>query len=430
MYIKRIFESKLENELNNYKLPIFISGARQVGKTTVIKKVLENKNYLYINLFEEQSINNIFSEQNDLSFANIISSIENVKEIEITNEMIIVIDEIQVNHLAFAALKTFNEAKQNKIIVSGSNVAPTLFSGSNRAYPVGQFIEYQLNPLSFSEFLQATNNGFIHKRIISGLTDKRIDENIHNRALELFDMYLEVGGMPNVVVNYILDNDYKQIQSNLYENYVNDFAKYANSTDVKYLKAIYNLIPANLGKENQSFISSSTGFQAVQLKNSFEWLSLSRMALFCYKTKTILNPLDSVIKTNKFKLFINDTGLLVNRIGYRPTKHQAQEDNIYLGQVCENYIATVLAKYQRGLTYYEDKFEIDYVFYSNSKLIAFEIKASTNTKSKALKSFVDKYDVHQAYKISRKNLEFGNYIYLPLYAVDYIYENKIEGYFL
>lgn len=153
------------------------------------------------------------------------------------------------------------------------------------------------------------------------------------------------------------------------------------------------------------------------------------MAIFCYRVTSVNNPMAAEINYNKFKLFLNDTGLLVNRINYSPRKQGKQQENIYLGQVCENYIATVLAKHIKHVTYFEKKIEVDFIFHQYNKLIALEIKASTNTKSKALASFINKYAPDYAYKVSRRNLEFGTYNHLPLYAVDIILTNNISGYF-
>lgn len=429
MYIRRKIEDLVTEYIENYQKPIYISGARQVGKTTLINHICKDLDSIYINLFDEKKLNDIFDLNNNLDAKTILSKIEIIKSQTITPETILIIDEIQVNYIAFSALKTLNEAKLCKVICSGSNVGPTLFSGSRRAFPVGQFIQFDLAPLSYEEFLLATNNEFLLNRIISGLEDKELDEIIHEKALELFDTYLEVGGLPEVVVSYLENKDYKLIQSGLYSNYIDDFAKYASPTAIRYLEVIYDSIPANLGKDNQSFISSSTGFQAAQLRDPLNWLSLSRMAIFCYRVTSVNNPITTGINYKKFKLFINDTGLLVNHINYSPRRHGKQQDNIYLGQVCENYIATVLAKHMRQVTYFNQKIEVDFVFHHYNKLVALEIKASTNTKSKALASFINKYAPDYAYKVSRRNLEFGTYNHIPLYAIDLIFDNNIAGYF-
>lgn len=429
MYIKRQIENQVAEYIVDYQKPIYVSGARQVGKTTLIKHLCKDLDMIYINLFDEKELNDIFNIEYDLDEKTILSKIENIKLREIRPDTILIIDEIQVNYVAFSALKTLNEAKLCKVICSGSNVGPTLFSGSKRAFPVGQFIQFDLAPLSYQEFLVATDNQFLLSKIILGLENKALDENIHNKALELFDLYLEVGGLPEVVVSYIESRNYKLIQTGLYNNYIDDFAKYASPTAIRYLEAIYESIPANLGKENQSFINSSTGFQAAQLRDPLNWLSLSRMAIFCYRVTSVNNPITAGMNYNKFKLFLNDTGLLVNHINYSPRKHGKQQDNIYLGQVRENYMATVLAKHIKQVTYFEHKIEVDFVFHQYNKLIALEIKASTNTKSKALASFINKYQPDYAYKVARKNLEFGTYNHLPLYAVDIIFTNQIAGYF-
>ncbi len=429
MYIPRKLEEKVKKHLENYQLPIYISGARQVGKTTMIQRLTTSIDSVYINLFDEKQINDIFDVDNNLDAKTIITKIENIKLKSITPDTVLILDEIQVNPVAFSSLKALNEAKCCKVICSGSNVGPTLFSGMNRAFPVGQFIKFELSPLSYEEFLLATKNEFLLDRLIDGFANKELDINIHEKALELFDLYLEIGGLPKVVVSYIENLDYKLIQRNLYNNYIDDFAKYANETSIKYLKSIYQAIPTNLGKENQTFTSSSTGYQAVQLKDSYEWLSLSRMAIFCYRVKNVSNPLQASIIPNKFKLFINDTGLLTNYIGYTPTKYDKQQDNIYLGQVCENYIATVVARHINQVTYFDNKIEVDFLFHQNAKLVALEVKASSNTKSKALASFINKYKPEHAYKLSRRNLEFSTYNHMPLYALDIILSNNISGYF-
>lgn len=428
MYIKRNIEDQINARLIDYQMPILVQGSRQVGKTTTIKKVLEEYDYIHINLFEQRQMGEIFNETNDLDINTLIGELEDYFNREIKEDTIIFIDEIQVNYIAFACLKTFNEAKRNKVIVSGSNVTPSLFAGSNVAYPVGQFIRLDMHPISFSEFLRANDNQFLLSRLIDGLQKRNISLSSHKNGLEQFDLYLQLGGMPNVVVSYLQGRDYNEVQTNLYDNYVNDFAKYAEEKDIKYLKAIYENIPANLGKQNQRFVLSQLGYNNQLLADAIEWLSLSRMAIFSYKVKSIRNPLSVVVKPSFFKLFINDTGLLVNKQSYNVAKHARQVDDIYLGEICENYIATVLIKYMDQLTYYEDNYEIDFVFYRKNKLIALEIKAGNNTKAKSLTAFTNKFAPDYSIKLSRNELAFNKFTNIPLYALDLILENEINGY--
>ncbi|MFV0247086.1 MAG: ATP-binding protein [Mycoplasmatales bacterium] len=430
MYLQRTLEDKLKYLFDNYQKPILLSGSRQVGKTTLIKKCLENYDSIYINLAEDTyGINDIFQSGNRLDIETILEEISDKTNREITNETIIFVDEIQQNYIAFSSLKAFNESKKCKIICSGSNVGPLLFSDPKVLYPVGQFTSLHLHPFSFEEFLLATGNKYYVDKLLKSLLEKNISSTLHEELLKLFDIYLRIGGLPSVIKKYVNEEDYKLEQKELFANYVGDFSKYADKKDIVYLKKIYSEIPAFLGTEKQIFNLNKLG-RASLYTDAVNWIELSRMAIKCNKISTIKRPLSTNASPTKFKLFLNDTGLLLNILDYDIDLLLRQVDKIYTGVICENYLATVLKKYTDDLMFYDDgSKEVDFLFQYNQKIFAIEVKASTNVKSKALSVLIDQYQDISSYKISRKNLEFSKFDYLPFYAVDMILDHKIKGYF-
>ncbi len=349
IYIQRDIEQDIIFNINNYTKPICILGARQVGKSTVVKHCLQGFDYVYVNLFDTKDISTVFNEQDDISVDGIINRLELLLEREINTDTIIVIDEIQSYPSAVASLKSFKEDGRYKLIGLGSNFGSFLLNKSKYSFPVGQYIRLNMHPLSYFEFALALDKKFLCDKLISQLKRGEIDEALHNKHLELFDKYIAIGGMPEVVKHYILGDNIEtlnNIKASLLEGYLMDFGKYEFAIEnTKALNVIYKSIPMFLNKDNQKFIFSEINYEFKQLNNSFKWLSDNNYVIKVAQISNSNLPLMAQVKQSSFKLFSNESSLLVRQANYDPFKVIKQADKKYYGFVLKNYIASVLSKY-------------------------------------------------------------------------------------
>ncbi|WOO89839.1 AAA family ATPase [Mollicutes bacterium LVI A0078] len=429
MYIQREIEKELIKLIENYQKPICILGARQVGKSTVVKHAVQNYDSVYINMFDTQGINEIFNEDNDISVDRIVSSLELVAMKAITTDTILIFDEIQSNPSALASLKSFKEDGRYKVIGLGSNLGSFLLTKSKYSFPVGQYTRLNMYPINFAEYLEATNNSFLKERLISQLRVGKIDELLHTKLLVLFDEYMAIGGMPEAVKSYLMNSSIEevdQVKADLVDGYLADFGKYEYAIDnTKALNVIYRSIPLFLNKDNQKFIFSEVNYEYKQLTKSFKWLNDNNYAVLTPQINSLSKPLIANVKESSFKLFANETSLLIKQANYNPFTVIKEQDKIYYGFVMENYIATVLNKYNEVYTYRKAKTEVDFICEKDNRIYAYEVKSGTNTKSKSLNALMAKNEDLISIKLTRDNLRIDNVSIIPLYAIDIILNQKI-----
>lgn len=420
-------QDKIKDFINSklYKSMLLV-GVRQCGKTTMLKRTLEAENMLYCNLEEHEDIADIFN--NNLTPETLIADIELLlnKYFDKDKQMILIIDEIQVNPRAITSLKYFDESDLNiKVIGSGSLLGVEL-KQNDFSFPVGKVDILNMYPLDFEEFLINLNMTKHIDRIKTCFERcSTMPDSIHKQLSDTFHVFLEVGGMPQAVVTYI-DSGYKEINklhTNLNEGYLNDITKYIDNNDKGYMRLILDNLGNELLKENQKFKLSNikSGLKYSQIENSFAWLSATDIT---YKANIIDNkrvalPLKANVKRNKFKLFYCDTSLLMNKMKYQ-LRNIKGIDQIYIGLVIENYVATeIYKKYEKKLyTYNDNSKEVDFLIERDNALVPIEVKAAKNTKSKSLNVFMQQNDIDFAYRISEKNFGMQNNIKsIPHYAV-------------
>lgn len=426
MYIKRFIEDEILAYLDNYTKPICILGARQVGKSTVIKHCLKDTDSVYINLFDTPGADTIFS---DISVSGIISRMEVVLERKISTGCIIVIDEIQSIPAAVAAIKSFNEDNNYKLVVLGSNFGSFILNKSKYSFPVGQYKKIQMYPLSYFEFAHAYGKSFLCDTLLTQLNKGQVDDVLHQKHLDLFDKYIAIGGMPEVVKGFLSGlslDELEAIKSNLIDGYLMDFGKYEFAIEnTKALNVIYKSIPQFLNKDNQKFIFTEINYEYKQLVNSFKWLDDNNYIIKVAQINNINMPLIAQVKQSSFKLFNNEVSLLIKQANYDPFTIIRQQDKVYYGFVMENYIATVLSKYSEIYTYRKSSTEIDFMYENNNRIYALEVKSGNNTKAKSLRAFKDKHPHAYAIKLSRNNLSLGDITTIPLYAIDILLASKM-----
>lgn len=431
MLMKRKIYSELLNWKNtNIKKPLMIIGARQIGKTYIINEFCKNefKDYVYINLLEQTEIIKIFEEK--------ISTRDKFKRMEIyldkdidLENTIIFFDEIQECEELIGALKYFNEAKEPfKIICAGSLLGVKL-KRMHSSFPVGKVKMLNMYPMDFEEFLIANGNIALMSEIEKCYKNNTpMDLVLHEKALNLYRLYLCVGGMPEAVKN-LLENDKnilkfdKSIIEDIYKSYLNDMNKYvANKFEAVKIEEVYKSIPSQLGNMSNKFqygkISSNA--RKRDYETALNWLLSSTMV----HKSVILNrveipPLGFVIDDH-FKLYLSDTGILLNMLQIK--YNDIILDNLlqYKGIIAENYVATQLVASSNNLIYWEsgNQAEIDFILYNDDGIIPIEVKGDDNVGSKSLGVYMKRYNPKYAIRVSTKNFGFANNIKsVPLYAV-------------
>ena len=423
---------KIEKELyewkNNFKMPLMLIGARQTGKTYIIddfcKKQFEN--YVYINLDREENIRQIFEETIDPN--TIIENVEILKNITINVEdTVIFFDEIQVSERAITSLKYFCESEKPYKIVCAGSLLGVKINRFKSSFPVGKVNIKYLYPMDFEEFLLALNEERLINEIKEHfLTCSPLLNPIHEKALDLYKKYLVLGGMPAVILNFISNNyniayvDF-EIQSQIITSYLADMNKYTlNSEGIKNSQ-IYNSIPKELARVNNTFKYSIVDKDArkVRYESSLEWLLASNMILKCDLVNRNESPLKAFIDSSKFKIYLSDVGLLrsLSNLDYREVLLDKNE--MFKGVLTENYIACCLYPKSKELYYYNfDKYEIDFLIKIDGDIIPVEVKSGVRTSSKSLNEYIKKYNPKYAIRISSKNFGFeANIKSIPLYAV-------------
>ena len=431
-------KSKLIDWKNNSNKAMLVTGARQVGKTYIIREFLEeefgNENFIEFNLFENELVRKTIensSNSEDLLFR--LSALSN-KPLN-KGKTIIFLDEVQVCSNIITAIKFLVNEGSYRYILSGSLLGTEL--KDIKSIPIGYMDSFQMFPLDFEEFLIA--NGLSIdvidkiKTNFENLTP--VDNIVHSKLIDMFHLYLIVGGMPAVVKKYIETNNLKYVveeQKYINRYYRQDISKYDKENRL-YIKDIFDLIPSELNNQNKRFIMKNLNenIKFNRYENSFIWLKEAGVALPCYCADEPKTPLILSKSRNLFKLFHCDVGLLSSM--YMDNNLQIKilnkDKDINFGSIYENAIAEELVSKGFDLYYYRsNKYgEIDFLIENNGEIIPLEIKSGKNYKKhNALDNLLTNgFDVHKAYILSNNNIEVNkNKIYLPIYMIMFLKKNK------
>ena len=423
---------KIEKELKiwqeNYKMPLMLVGARQTGKTYILDTFCKTnyKNYVYINLDKEENIKEVFDKTIEPS--EIIEKIEIIKNIVINPlDTILFLDEIQVSERAITSLKYFCESdKPYKIVCAGSLLGVKI-NRFKSSFPVGKVTIKYLYPMDFEEFLTALKEDKLIDEIKKHYeSNEALMDPIHEKALDLYKKYLVLGGMP-AIINDFIDNDCNiahvnfELQEQIITSYLADMNKYTYNSEGIKNSAIYNSIPKELARVNNTFKYSLVDKDArkIRYESSLDWLLASNMILKCELTEKNESPLKAFASSDKFKLYLSDVGLLraLSNIDY--SEILLDKNEMYKGVLTENYIACELYSKYKELYYYTfSKYEIDFLIKINGDIIPIEVKSGRRTNSKSLGEYIKKYSPKYSIRISSKNFGFENNIKsIPLYAV-------------
>lgn len=426
-------ERKVMAELVQWKdkknrMPLIVNGARQVGKTYILKEFGTTcfENTIYVHLENQVAVAAIF--EGDLNPTRIIQYLEATYNQPIKDgKTLIIFDEIQSSERALMALKVFcEEAPQYHVVAAGSLLGVAV-NREKYSFPVGKVDEINMYPLDFEEFLWAMGKRFFAEETKSHFADSRpFESGIHQMLIELYRQYLITGGMPAVVRQFVETQsfiDIVDIQSRIVNEYLADMAKYATASTSVKIRACYNSIPTQLAKENTKFQYKvvQKGGSATLFGESIDWLESAGIVLKCQKTTQGLMPIAAYADLSDFKLYMADVGLLTMKSGisYPTILSTIEQDNSFLGALAENFVAQQFMANHIPLFYWknDNTAEVDFVLQTDSGIIPVEVKKGKRNKAISMNLFAKKYNSPYSIRISQKHFGFGNNIKaVPLYA--------------
>lgn len=438
--MKRQYENKIQNWINNSKKALLIYGARQVGKTYLIREMLKRNSisYFEINFQEREDILKAIKDLNnaeDVSMRLALYSDEPLIE----KESVIFLDEVQLYPEIITKIKFLVDEGKYRYILSGSNLGVEL--KGIKSIPIGYIDMFKMYPMNYLEFVEAIG---INQNTIDYLKEcfdklEPVDEIIHKRMLNAFYYYLICGGMPSVVDTFVKTRNLREVrdeQQNIIRQYKADFIKYENVDKKLKIISIYDSIPAQLNQQNRRFIFTQLDKELKfdRYENSFLWLKDAAVAIPIYIAKKPKAPLILSKSKNQFKLFMSDVGLLTSSYPDYISKellNMNPEYEINNGALFENFIAQELVSMNIQPYYFKSKNigEIDFLIEYDNQVIPLEIKSGKDYKiHKALDNLLNtrEYSIKKAYILSPSNIEIDDKnIYLPIYMTG-LFNNRID----
>lgn len=429
---RNIYKKLLKWKDENIYTPLMVIGARQVGKTYIIKEFCEKefKKNIYINLLEHTEIVSLFKQEISTEEKFMKLQLTLNKSIDIENT-IIFFDEIQESEELISALKYFCENERPFKIICAGSLLGVKINRFNSSFPVGKVQMINMYPMNFDEFILAnmpeTGEMLIEQIEKCYNRNEEMDPTLHRKLMDLYRIYLCIGGMPACVNNYLkCDSDIlkynRGIIKDIIASYLNDMNKYVfNSFEATRIEEIYKTIPAQLENSSKKFQYSKIkkGARSKDYESALNWLYSSNLVHKCVVLNSINIPPKAYTNNEVFKLFLSDIGILTSLLEIKYNEIILDNTFLYKGILAENYVAQEFIQNSISLYYWKSNSdaEVDFIIYNDDGLIPVEVKSSDNTKSKSLKTYMDKYKPKYAIRISSKNFGYANNIKsIPLYA--------------
>ena len=404
--------------------PMVLKGARQVGKTWLMKEFGKNyyKSFVYFNFDEEDELKSIFeTNKNPQRIIELLSMIAGEKIHPL--DTLVIFDEVQECPEALNALKYFKEKANEYHVIAAGSLLGTLLA-KPKSYPVGMVNLLDIFPLTFEEFLEATDAPLfayyegIHK-------EQQIEEIFHNRLLEAYNNYLIIGGMPECVSSWLKHKDpakIAQIQRELIEVYENDFSKHNGKVNSGRILMVFRSIVTQLAKSNEKFMYGAVreGARARDFEEAIEWLVSAGMLNRIYNVSKLEHPLSAFDKLDQFKLFLFDTGLLKQMAGIDNSAILLKSTYQFKGPLTENYVLQQLrGRFDVMPRYFSSRNgEIDFVLQCGMDIIPVETKGGEDKSAPTFKKYVA--DNHPQYAVRFSKMGYrkdGNITNIPLYLV-------------
>jgi len=408
--------------------PLLLMGARQVGKTFLLKQfgAEKFKNTVYLNFEDKPRLCELFKD--DLEPTTILKALSIEMECEITlGHTLIIFDEVQQCPKALNSLKYFCEnAPQYHIAAAGSLLGVKL--NHTEGFPVGKVQFLTLHPLSFFEFLESLGEQRLLEFISEIKDPTPLPSILHDKLLSRFKEYMLVGGMPEAVLEFSKSQDFqkvREIQLAILQAYSLDFAKHAPKEQIMKVNQVWASIPAQLAKENKKFIFSvlREGARAREFENALQWLIEAGLI---YKVPLITTPkipLTAYQDPHAFKIYLVDVGLLGAMAALSPKALLRPHDLFqeFKGSLTESFVCQELVHSRYSPMYWtsDGKAELDFVIQLEDEIFPIEVKSGTSLKKKSLRVYIDAYHPRLAIRCSPLNLvQDGQILNCPLYLLE------------
>ncbi|MDO5150626.1 MAG: DUF4143 domain-containing protein [Oscillospiraceae bacterium] len=439
MLKRKMYDKLLEWKNTKKKECLLLKGARQVGKTYLVRQFGKNEydSFIEINFHMQSSLKVIFEGDRSAEevYKRITANIPGVKLVP--GKTLIFLDEIQKCSDARTALKFLAEDNRYDVIASGSLLGLSYGQDDDRevkeieSVPVGYEKQVMMYSLDFEEFLWSYGYGNDTVDYLRSFFESR--EKIPSEILQRFDNilreYIIVGGMPEVVSDFMEFKDFgrvQEIQDKILASYADDISQHAKGAEKVKVRKCYDSIPRQLARENKKFKYSEVESKATARKfgDSIQWLHDANMAYICCNTNMPVLPLKAYEKENEFKLYINDTGLLMALYGFSAKQAllNGKLKGPAKGGIYENFVAETLVKSGYTLHYYkpDDNSELEFVIEKDGEVVPVEVKAG-NTATKSLNQFIETFEPEAAYKIIGGNTgQTDNKITIPHFLTMFI----------
>lgn len=439
MLKRKMYDKLLEWKNTKKKECLLLKGARQVGKTYLVRQFGKNEydSFIEINFHMQSSLKVIFEGDRSAEevYKRITANIPGVKLVP--GKTLIFLDEIQKCSDARTALKFLAEDNRYDVIASGSLLGLSYGQDDDRevkeieSVPVGYEKQVMMYSLDFEEFLWSYGYGNDTVDYLRSFFESR--EKIPSEILQRFDNilreYIIVGGMPEVVSDFMEFKDFgrvQEIQDKILASYADDISQHAKGAEKVKVRKCYDSIPRQLARENKKFKYSEVESKATARKfgDSIQWLHDANMAYICCNTSMPVLPLKAYEKENEFKLYINDTGLLMALYGFSAKQAllNGKLKGPAKGGIYENFVAETLVKSGYTLHYYkpDDNSELEFVIEKDGEVVPVEVKAG-NTATKSLNQFIETFEPEAAYKIIGENTgQTDNKITIPHFLTMFI----------
>lgn len=414
------------------KKPLIIRGARQVGKTWLMREFGRNEydQMVYVNFERDKHLHDIFKKE--FNIARIIAALQIESGLTIRSEnTLLVFDEIQSLPEAISSLKYFFEEKDRyDIIAAGSLLGMAYYS--DVSFPVGKVDFIDLYPLDFTEFLDATGNSALNELLEK--SDWDLVKIYKSRYINLLREYFFVGGMPEAVSSYISEKDFKavrKIQNNILDAYEFDFSKHPPSGTASRIRMLWNSIPSQLAKENRKFVYGliREGARAKEYESAIAWLAdCGHVYRISRVTKPNI-PLKAYEDLRSFKIYIVDIGLLTAMTSL-DTGTLIEGNRLFTefkGALTEQYVLQQLISNRDFVINYwsaeRSTAEVDFLIQANNRVIPIEVKAEENLKAKSLKAFKEKFNPEISVRTSMSDYRSQDWLVnVPLYAIGVLAE--------
>lgn len=426
---RNIMEELIKWKQNKERKPLILRGARQVGKTYIIKQ-FGKENYdgvAYFNFDHDIALQNMFENTKDPK--SILEQLAFVYGKEIVPEKtLIVFDEIQECPNALNALKYFKEeANEYHIISAGSLLGIRL---SHTSFPVGKVEFLNMYPMTFTEFLKADGQSNLVDYMNSIQNINNIPDIFFNKLEEKLKSYFIIGGMPEVIQSWITYKDMERvnkIQEDILQSYESDFSKHTTSIEANRISIIWNSIPSQIARENKKFLyqAAKNGARAREYEDAVNWLKDANVVNKIYNVTKPNMPLIAYNDLSSFKLYLNDVGLLRKKTNLS-SRVIIEGDTLFQefkGALTENYVLQTLVANGLEPYYYtfDNRYEIDFIMQYQNEIIPIEVKSGKSLNNTSLKVYNETHKPDIRIRFSMNNLnKDDNLINIPLFMAEYV----------